>query len=142
MKALLVPCQAFQALINLLGLAPLGWGCWGFVLPESTCPTFKRTLWNVLIFPGAAEAVARIRTGTCSCLKLEQFLSAFILEKKKKVFKIFRIFLTVFLMLDLFGFIFFLSVGLWGALSQRGMMLLIQISFIMEVKSLLHIPGC
>lgn len=63
-------------------------------------------------------------------------------KKKKKVFKIFRIFLTVFLMLDLFGFIFFLSVGLWGVLSQRGMMLLIQISFIMEVKSLLHIPGC
>lgn len=66
----------------------------------------------------------------------------FYFGKKKKVFKIFRIFLTVFLMLDLFGFIFFLSVGLWGVLSQRGMMLLIQISFIMEVKSLLHIPGC
>lgn len=63
-------------------------------------------------------------------------------KKKKRYLKYLDFFLTVFLMLDLFGFIFFLSVGLWGVLSQRGMMLLIQISFIMEVKSLLHIPGC
>lgn len=45
-------------------------------------------------------------------------------------------------MLDLFGLVFFyLNVGVWGVLSQRGMMLLMQISFIMEVTSLLNIPG-
>lgn len=116
-----MPCQAFQALINLLGLAPLGWGCWGFVLPESTCPTFKRTLWNVLIFPGAAEAVARIRTGTCSCLELEQFLSAFILEKKKKkVFKIFRFFFNCVSHAGFVWLYFFLECGFVGCpVSER-----------------------
>lgn len=91
-----MPCQAFQGLISFLGLAPLEWGCWGFVLPDSTCPTFKRTLWNALIFSGAAEAVARIRTGTCSCLEREQFSVWFYFGKKKSYLKYLDFFLNCF----------------------------------------------
>lgn len=87
---------------------------------------------------------SRIRTGTCSSLEPEQFLPAFILGGEGgKLFKIFRFFFfKLFLILNLFScFIFFLECGFVGVLFQRGMILLIQISFIMEVTSLLNISG-